>query len=625
MNKPRPDRIACPKPLRLLAALLLCVSGCSDPGKPPADIEMPPSPLSNPGKDAPPAFTPRVHRVHVNELHRAVKAGDLDAVKRLLAENPRLGEDQDERGCTPLHMALERSEKNDANAAAIVTELLKQRPPVNVRDIEGRAALHTAVLHHWSTSTVQALLDNGAAAYVKDDDENTPLNLAAQEGQTDLARLLLPYHAQVTVGNAQGKTAIELAYQNGYKDLAMGLARNGDLDFAFPMREGNAGFFRTLGLLAPDALKAPQPDGITHLHVAASNGQTDIAQSLLEAGLDPNAHSRSLGQTPLHLAAENDSGLGIVNVLAKGGADLVARNAQGLTPLHLAAIRGKTVTLTALLNAGTPADPPGAPGITVRSPLAEAAQYGHTEAALALLKAGADPARAAFGGEDLLLAAVRGGSKQLVEVLLERGLPVRTANAEGETALHLVRVHAAGETPTDDEIEQARRLLQLLLKNGADVKAANKAGETPLHRYAVGMPAPLVACLLDSGAEVNAKDGQGRTPLRCIVGLPGRFDTARLLLDRGADVQAASADGLTPLLFAAGWLKPDWARLLLGAKADPNAKDANGRTPLHLAAAQGSAELVKLLRKFGAKTDAKDNDGRTPADLATEAVKGLLK
>ncbi|MCK6472624.1 MAG: ankyrin repeat domain-containing protein [Planctomycetes bacterium] len=625
MNKSQPTLFARPAAPWFLAALLLCVSGCSDPGKPPGTSPLPASPLSNPGKDAPPAFPPRVHRAHVNDVHRAVKAGDLEAVKRLLAENPRLGEDQDERGCTPLHLALERSEKDDAHAVAIVTELLKQRPPVNVRDTEGRAALHVAVLQHWSAATVQALLDKGASAFVKDDDENTPLNLAAQEGQAELARVLLPHHAQVTAGNAQGKTPIELAYQNGYKDLALGLARNGDLDFSFPMREGNAGFFRTLGALAPEALKATPPDGITHLHVAATSGQTAIAQCLLEAGLDPNARTHPHGQTPLHLAAENDSGAGIVNALAKGGANLLARNAHGLTPLHLAAIRGRTATLVALLKAGTPADPPGGAGAVVRSPLAEAAQFGHAEAAKALLEAGAKPEQAAFGGEDLLLASVRGGSTQLVSLLVEKGLSVRSANAAGETALHLLRVHAAGETPTDDEVGEARGLLTLLLKSGADVKAANKAGDTALHSYAVGMPSSLVACLLDSGAEVNAKDGQGRTPLRCIVGLPGRLETARLLLENGADVQAAGADGQTPLLFAVGWLKLEWARLLLGAKADPNAKDANGRTPLHLAAAQGNAELINLLRKFGAKTDAKDNNGRTPADLAPEAVKGLLK
>lgn len=625
MNRLRPNPTNRPAALWLLAALVLCVSGCSDPGKPPAAEPPPPSPLSNPGKDAPPAFTPRVHRVHVNDLHRAVTAGDLEAVKRLVEESPSLGEDQDERGCTPLHLALERSEKDDANAAAIVTELLKLRPPVNVRDTDGRAALHVAVLQHWSAATVQALLDKGASAFVKDDDENTPLSLAAQEGMTELARVLLPHHTQVTAGNSQGKTPIELAYQNGYKDLAMGLARNGDLDFAFPMREGNAGFFRTMGALAPEALKATPPDGITHLHVAATSGQTAIAKCLLEAGLDPNARTRPLGQTPLHMAAENDTGVEMVNTLAKGGADLLARNTQGLTPLHLAAIRGRTATLVALLKAGTPADPPGVAGVVVRSPLAEAAQFGHTEAAIALLEAGAKPEQAAFGGEDLLLASVRGGSTKLVRLLIERGLAVGSATAAGETALHLLSVHAAGEAPTEGEIDEAREMLNLLLKSGADVKAANKAGDTPLHRYAAGLPSSLVACLLASGAEVNAKDGQGRTPLRCIVGLPGRFETARLLLEHGADVQAAGTDGQTPLLFAVGWLKQDWAQLLLGAKADPNAKDPNGRTPLHLAAAHGSAELVKLLRKFGAKTDAKDNDGRTPADLATEAVKELFK
>ena len=84
--------------------------------------------------------------------------------------------------------------------------------------------------------------------------------------------------------------------------------------------------------------------GGTPLHVAATNGEQDAMQVLLEAGAAVNATAlhcagERLGFTPLHFAAltgHQDA----VQVLLDAGAALHATTSDGTTPLRCAASRG---------------------------------------------------------------------------------------------------------------------------------------------------------------------------------------------------------------------------------------------------------------------------------------------
>ena len=125
--------------------------------------------------------------------------------------------------------------------------------------------------------------------------------------------------------------------------------------------------------------------GLTPLHEATRDGNTETVLKLVAAGAD--VHARSDGDiTPLHLAAWNGD-TETVQALVHAGADVHARSDGGNTPLHLAVAQGQTETAVALVSAGADIHARDDGDVT---PLHLAAAEGQTETALALASASAD-------------------------------------------------------------------------------------------------------------------------------------------------------------------------------------------------------------------------------------------
>jgi ankyrin repeat protein len=67
---------------------------------------------------------------------------------------------------------------------------------------------------------VRKALDSGSDPRTKYDDSITPLHFAAQNGQHDIARLLIERGAEATSRNRAGDTPSDLAAKHGHIDLA---------------------------------------------------------------------------------------------------------------------------------------------------------------------------------------------------------------------------------------------------------------------------------------------------------------------------------------------------------------------------------------------------------------------
>ena len=108
-------------------------------------------------------------------------------------------------------------------------------------------------------------------------------------------------------------------------------------------------------LLAAGAdLDAPDEQGFTALHRAASEGRSADIRALGAAGAEINARSRGGGLTALQVAVWRRAGLAVVHALLAAGAEVDALDMRGWTALHWAARDRRTdpAVVEALLAAG---------------------------------------------------------------------------------------------------------------------------------------------------------------------------------------------------------------------------------------------------------------------------------
>jgi ankyrin repeat protein len=92
-------------------------------------------------------------------------------------------------------------------------------------------------------------------------------------------------------------------------------------------------------------VNAQRQDRQTPLHLACYRGRHEIAQLLLDRGVNANAEDSSLC-TPLHQVAggqypSQEDGIRVARLLLEHGADINAQNSNRETPLHAASSYGR--------------------------------------------------------------------------------------------------------------------------------------------------------------------------------------------------------------------------------------------------------------------------------------------
>uniref|UniRef100_A0A8C5KFS9 Notch 3 n=1 Tax=Jaculus jaculus TaxID=51337 RepID=A0A8C5KFS9_JACJA len=155
--------------------------------------------------------------------------------------------------------------------------------------------------------------------------------------------------------------------------------------------------------------------GETALHLAARYARADAAKRLLDAGADTNAQDHS-GRTPLHTAVTADA-QGVFQILIRNrSTDLDARMADGSTALILAARLAAEGMVEELIASHADVNAVDELG---KSALHWAAAVNNVEAALALLRNGANKDMQDSKEETPLFLAAREGSFEAAKLLLD--------------------------------------------------------------------------------------------------------------------------------------------------------------------------------------------------------------
>ncbi len=426
--------------------------------------------------------------------------------------------------------------------------------------------------------------------------DDSPLLEATKRGDVAAVRSLLEEGADPNVAQGDGLTALHLAVQEGNLEMAEVL----------------------LGAGARVEAKT-RIGGYTPLHLASRGAHTSVVRALIEAGADPGAVTTTTGVTPLHLAAKAMDGEGAVKALLERSAPVNAReSAAGQTALMFAASHGRAVSVRELLDRGAdPAISTEVVDVLKRLVIDRAAQERLREALTEIRKsAGEGTARELTPAEEQ--AAIAGQreflrSEQRMEEVLEgfgpddlaststwyKGGPEFVSRPATETLVGMTGgmtalLHAARA----GHIEA----VEALLDGGADIDQISGDGSSPLVLALLNGQFDLAIRLIERGANPNlATHTDGVSPLFAVLQTQWALLFTYQPQPRAQDSQ--QTEHLAVL------------KALLEAGADPNARlithlwhfewegkvglDIAGATPLWRAALAQDVEAMRLLATHG--------------------------
>lgn len=470
-------------------------------------------------------------------------------------------------------------------------------------EASGNTPLHLGVLSGGSSLTT-LLSDAGVDVNIKNSAGKTALFMAAESGDTMLVRQLLRAGAE-SLPNNYGDSPVHIAARGCHTEVVNALLRKGVHINAETTHDPprNPLFYAVIGkcasttqYLCSHGATAPS---FALLHFLADSGMESslcisLMLSLLGTGMDIN--ELSLGSTPLHLAT-TEGHTEIVRFLVNSGADLEIRGREGKTAIELSE---EYPQIKEILEAGP-----------ITSPLFEAVMADDLDGVREALANGADIRELNSHGMTSLHVSVYHGFTRMTFLLLRRKIPLDSQMHDGDSALHL----AVKKDRTE--------LVGILLDHGAH-STFNHHGVRPIHIAARKCNTFAVGILLSRGGEnVNIETRETNldhdTPLTSAINNEC-LTTAELLCSHGADL-TMRIRGFSMLAAAATGDDPiPMMELLLRHGVDINQQDQRGYTVLHNAVKFENADVISFLIKHGASTTITSKSGKTPAQMTDNQV-----
>ncbi|KAL9598746.1 MAG: hypothetical protein Q9219_004304 [cf. Caloplaca sp. 3 TL-2023] len=484
-------------------------------------------------------------------IKRGARYGVVNMVKLLLDRNVLLSSDGLSSRDRSTFLSNALLEAANFGRAEIVSLLLDQGAPITACDNEQDTPLHKAV-RSGNLDTVKVLLEQATvhgnlelAEGLMERENNaqiTALHLAAIEGHTAIADLLLARGAYKDVQTRRGSTPLFLALRNRHPKTA-NLLLDHNVDVSLSDAKGFAPIHKAAENGLADMVKRLIERDVdvnslscnrsSPLHEAVYRGHLAVVELLLHHGADIG-HVKS-GDTPLHVSVNNNN-LGLVTLLIQSGADFDAQDEDGWTPLHLSAESGNLEVTDLLLRSGAKPNARTNYGATPLHTVMYRQDGINEEQCFMVVKLLVEFEASYTADEEgwfpIHEAAARGYTL-IVIYFYERGYPINVQTKDGRAPLRLA--------VDEDKFDTAK----IMLRHGADPKIADRNGKTALHRAVERDNLEFAQDLIANGSEIDAKTIRRRTSLHYAIYSYSSAPLIEELIRSGANLFVPDWYGMT--------------------------------------------------------------------------------
>ena len=499
-------------------------------------------------------------------LHRSALNGSYDLVK-LFAEN---GTDiylKTREGMNCLHFAASRAHLNLCKAL-----MKKHNFKGDTADNYGWTALHRSA-QNGNYDVVKFFADNGTDIFLKMEEGNDCLHIAALNGHLKLCEKLVAEHKfDVNMVDNLGWTALHHSARNGSYELIE--------------------FFIKMG--ADIHLKTN--DGQNCFHIAARFEHLNLCKTLIDIHNFDVDMTNSMGWTVLHFSAQSGSH-DLIDFFVKKGVNVLLETRAGNNSLHIAASNGHlSLWETLITKYKLDVKMTDNDGWTA---LSFAAENGSYELIEFFVEKKIGIYQKTNDGKNCLHIAASKGHFNLCKTLIEKiNFNVDMVDNKKWTALHYAAQKGSYE------------LMNYFIAKGTDVLLKTKDGLNCLHIAASNGHLNLCKTLINEiNFDVNIADDEGRTALYCPA-QSGNDELFGFIADKGTNIFLKTKGGQNCLHIAAGRGHFNLCKTLI-EKINFNVHMVDNKkwAALHYAAQNGSYKLMKYFIAKGTDVLLKTEDG----------------